>query len=135
MFIKYILNTNYGVIKKKIVKHNEERLFCRINLLEGFDFGPVLYHRSIIGLFEDEVYLLHDVSLEPFHRIKNFEYIHHADSPSCILINKGKVVHLVSSKSLKANEEITLNIPLSCKEINIPIPEKYMYLSKSNTII
>ncbi|WP_299491434.1 hypothetical protein [uncultured Shewanella sp.] len=132
MFKKHILNTNYGVIEKKQISHDEERLFCRINLLAGFDFGPVLYHRTISCLFEDDIYLKHDVSLEPFHRIKNFEYINHADTPSCILMKKGKMVHLISSKPLQVNEEITLNFPLSCKEINIPIPEKYKHLKQKS---
>ncbi|WP_299004227.1 hypothetical protein [uncultured Shewanella sp.] len=128
MFKKHILNTHYGVIEKKTTINNENRLFCRINLLAGFDFGPVLYHRTISGLFEEETALVHEVSLEPFHRIKNFEYIHHANTPSCILSKKGKIVHLVSSRPLHKGEEITLNFPLACQEINIPIPEKYAHL-------
>ncbi|MCL1125407.1 SET domain-containing protein-lysine N-methyltransferase [Shewanella surugensis] len=125
---KHILNTNYGVIIKKYKSPLQEGLFSRINLLKGFDFGPVLYHQSLIGLFEDEILPHHKISFHPYHRLKNSQYINHSDNPSCVLFKKGKVIHLIAAKPLSENEEITLNFPQACEVKGIQIPKEYNYL-------
>lgn len=125
---KHILNVNYGVIIKKAKSPLQEGLFTRIHLLRGFNFGPVLYHKSLIGLFEDDILPYHDISFHPFYRLKNSQYLNHSDNPNAMLVKEGKVINLIASRALNAGEEITINFPQSCQVMGIPVPEEYHYL-------
>ncbi|WP_299004225.1 SET domain-containing protein [uncultured Shewanella sp.] len=125
---KHILNVNYGVIEKKEKSPLQEGLFTRIDLLKGFNFGPVLYHQSLIGLFEEEILPYHAISFHPYYRLKNSQYINHSDTANCVLVKKGKIIYLVASRALHAGEEITLNFPQACKIKGLPVPEEYRYL-------
>ena len=125
---KHILNTDCGVIIKKNKTPLQKGLFTRIRLPKYFNFGPVLYHHSLIGLFEDEILPHHEISFYPYHRLNNSQYINHADIPSCMLLKKEKVIHLIAATSLNENQEITLNFPQACEVLGIEIPEEYHYL-------
>ncbi|WP_298773148.1 SET domain-containing protein [uncultured Shewanella sp.] len=131
MHKKHILNVNCGVIIKKSKSPFQEGLFTRIHLLKGFNFGPVLYHQSLIGLFEDDILPFHEISFHPYYRLKNSQYINHSDTPNCVLIRKGKIIYLIASKALNANEEITLNFMQACKVKDIPLPKEYHYLQEN----
>ncbi|WP_299491435.1 SET domain-containing protein-lysine N-methyltransferase [uncultured Shewanella sp.] len=128
MHKKHILNVDYGVLIKKTKSPLQEGLFARIDLLKGFNFGPVLYHHSLRGLFEDDMLPFHEISFHPYYRLKNSQYINHSNDPNCMLVLKGKIVYLIAKKAITINEEITINFLQACKEKGIPLPDEYRYL-------